>query len=207
MNFRTTLLAATAVAFSALAASAASVGLTVRSDNSGDVQATETDSGNLDLNFGPVALANNDYTLDTAFDLSMYDSILFDPIINGTGSLTLKTFVSTAPANGIGAASVLFNVRTPLSSGATIDVKWNGGPTYDLSDQQVQLISTAYTDSGEIGSQDLIFSWSGLKNDQQLSANIASTPAAVPVPAGLLLLTTALGGLGVARRRNKKADA
>ena len=47
----------------------------------------------------------------------------------------------------------------------------------------------------------LTISWSGLAGGEQISLRVA----AIPLPAGMLLLGTALGGLGLARRKKKAA--
>jgi len=198
MKLKTTFLAA-ALAVSALSASAATV-LSVGPDFTFDVRETSEVDGSRSLDFVNT-LSGDDYTLDSAFNLRDFDALLFDPRIATSGSLTLTTYVDPFAAFGQGAASLLLRVGAPLADGATVTVQWGAGPLIDLSSQTAQSISTIFTASEEAGAQDLVFTWSDLENVQQLSSNI--TVSAVPLPAGLLLLTTALGGLGLARRRRK----
>lgn len=197
MNIKTTFLAA---AFAVTAVSASAATLTVGSDTTFDVEARDQLDGSLALNFQDT-LSGDDFTLDRAFNLRDYTAILFDPTIFTSGSLTLTTYVDPFAAFGQGAASVLLRVAQPLADGATVTVRWGDGDAVDLSSQTAQSISTIFTAAEEAGAQDLVFTWSGLEAVQQLSSNI--TVSAVPLPAGLLLMTTALGGLGLARRRRK----
>jgi len=197
MSLKTTLLAASAaVALSAFSAAAATV-LTVGSEGSGaDVETIGQPDGSTTLDFGRSALIG-DFELDMDFNLLDQTALLFDPNFFGAGSLTIGTFVDPFAPRGFGAADVLLRFGTTLVADS-ITVQWGTGPEIDLSSGSETNISTSFDFAGQV--QDLTFTWNNLDRVEQISTNLV---AAVPVPAGVLLLTTALGGLGLARRRRK----
>lgn len=115
----------------------------------------------------------------------------------GAGSHTVSFFSPTDPVHGKANASV-----TPRVGGLfqNLTMSWVDAATNTI------LATTAVT-SGVTNltstftapslSQNLVFSWTGSTANVGFDFDVS----AVPVPAAGLLLLTALGGLGIARRR------
>ena len=137
-----------------------------------------------------------------------FEGIVADDASNG--SLTVDTYVNPFWATGIAQSNVQLvlsftgNAYANLNPAATLSF---GGNTLDLIRDGGSLVSTqnlTATFSAIDVTQPLTLSWSGLAGGEQISMRVAAI-AAVPLPAGMLLLGTALGGLGLARRKKKTA--
>ena len=153
----------------------------------------------VEYDFG--TLGNDTY--DTAA-INLQDALatLLEMVVTGTGSLTLTTYVDPFIPSGVGAANVLVSIfaTTPLPVNS-VTVQWGAGDVVDLSGGTQSLISTTFSGIGVANGEDLVFSWTGMTGNNQISAQVAS----VPLPAAGWMLLTALGGLGIARRRRKAA--
>jgi hypothetical protein len=129
-----------------------------------------------------------------------------------SGSLTVDTYVNPFYDMAIAQSNVQLvlsftnNAYANLSPGATLSF---GGNSINLVEFGGSLVTTenlaaTFAGAGVANSQPLTLAWSGLAGGEQISIRVAAI-AAVPLPAGMLLLGTALGGLGFARRKKKAA--
>lgn len=184
------ILLAGAFAFGASAASAATI-----------TQDCGTIGDGVAANCGAVNIA----VADTQF---AFEGIVADNA--STGSLTVDTYVNPFWATGIAQSNVQLvlsftgNAYANLNPAATLSF---GGNTLDLVQMGGSLVSTqnlTATFNAVDTTQPLTLSWSGLAGGEQISMRVAAI-AAVPLPAGMLLLGTALGGLGLSRRKKKTA--
>jgi len=127
------------------------------------------------------------------------------------GSLALTTYVDPLLPIGFGAMTANFvprAVETPLDDvtltaqwGDTLHVVTDFTPLGDGVQQGTASLGTTFTQGGPAGSQELVFSWSGL--DPTKGNQFVASVAAIPLPAAGWLLLTALGGLAIAGRRRK----
>jgi len=127
-----------------------------------------------------------------------------------TGSLTVDTYVNPFWATAVAQSNVQLvlsftgNAYANLNPAATLSF---GGNTLNLVQMGGSLVSNqnlTATFSAIDTTQPLTLAWSGLAGGEQISMRVAAI-AAVPLPAGMLLLGTALGGLGFTRRKKKAA--
>ncbi len=123
---------------------------------------------------------------------------------DSSGSLTIHTY--TDPYWSLGES--LGNIRLVIgdySEGYGATVTW-GGPTFDLVYSAGQLVYDgvfANFLNVEDNGINFVLAWTGMMGGEAVSVILT----AVPLPAGGLLLLTALGGLGLARRRRSAEPA
>lgn len=185
-----TLLQGAVVAFALVAGPAHAVPVTPALDSS----SAESDS----YSFGLLEGANES---DTGINLTP-KSAFIDAWLTGSGSLTIPTFTNPFKPGATGLFDLLFGPELPASS---VEVQW-GSAYADLSDRldhdEMIPYSMAMGGSGS-ASEDLVFSWNLGTKQVALSAHLA----AVPAPAGVILLLTALGGIVTLRRRGTQLPA
>lgn len=181
-----TLIGAALVALSATAASA----ITQISTNCGTVDVSTCGGASINL-------AQNDT-----------EWLFYGVTADDAGSLTIDTFTAPYWSSGSTKADIFFQISNvsgsyPGDYGATLT--W-GLSSFDLTPQGTGLglsgawFGFANTDPNNVN---LVLSWYGLNGGELISLRVS----AVPLPAGGLLLLTALGALGIARRRRSAEPA
>ncbi|WP_320178722.1 VPLPA-CTERM sorting domain-containing protein [Roseovarius pacificus] len=115
----------------------------------------------------------------------------------GAGSYSVNFFSPIDPVLGKANASVTLNVLGTFSG---LTMNWVDAATNTVLQSTAVLtgvttLNTMFTAPNL--NQNLVFNWTGSAQGVTFDFDVA----AVPLPAGGLLLLTALGGLGLARRR------
>ena len=106
------------------------------------------------------------------------------------------TFTVASDAEGVAAVS-LNQLIAPFFSG--VSVQWIANGAVVASGTDGDLVTTDFVTPGS-ATQDLLITWADAPADSEFDG--AVTISAVPVPAGLLLMGTALAGLGFMRRKS-----
>ncbi len=151
---------------------------------------------------------------DTINPINPGDNYLFEQVLTGTGgagsfSFTFMADPADAPLPVLAATANLFSVTGATLAGAYLS--WFDGTDTvtemlgDITFGSTVLgvggaLSTLFTDPDAL-TQVLTLGWESRSGNIQVSVNVA----AIPLPAGGLLLIGALGGLAVLRRRKAAA--
>ena len=227
MNFKTTLLAASLVAAGGVASASTMISIQTFSDAAYDAYVANTKvlatedfegfeaevQGALPMTavgsfstLGPTG--SGDSVVGDGTEVAVRDGSTVDPFgrVNTTDggknwldSNDTTGIVWDAELDGALFDEVAFSLSDATDQGATLSVI-AGGETASFSglgNGNVQWVIVSFMDSVDMATITL-------SNNDQLNDGFGiddATIAAVPLPAGLLLLGTALGGLGIARRR------
>ncbi len=229
MNFKTTLLAASLVAAGGVASASTMISIQTFSDAAYDAYVANTKvlatedfegfeaevQGALPMTavgsfstLGPTG--SGDSVVGDGTEVAVRDGSTVDPFgrVNTTQGDDAKNWLDSndttgivwdAELDGVFFDEVAFSLSDATDQGATLSVI-AGGETASFSglgNGNVQWVIVSFMDSVDMATITL-------SNNDQLNDGFGiddATIAAVPLPAGLLLLGTALGGLGIARRR------
>ena len=136
-----------------------------------------------------VTIADGGTTLVTMGDVYQFD------VVTNAGDFQ-HTF--TVASDSAGVASVSLNdIIAPFFDGVTVE--WSVGGVVVADGGEDELVSTTFADPGSL-TQLLTISWVEAPADSTFDGAVSIS--SVPVPAGLLLMGTALAGFGVLRRKS-----
>lgn len=188
MKFKALLAAAAAVTILPMGASAALV-------QNCDASGAQIGPAPYDITSGDV------YNCDfNTFDAS--GSVQLDFVASSTPAAGVAFNTNLSGGNSLDSATVAWweasSDGTLLSLIESVDANLNGGATS---------LATLF-DGDAPDYQSVVFTWAGFDSTGTglpLDIQVQVVPSAVPVPAGILLMGTALAGFGVMRRRKKAA--
>lgn len=137
------------------------------------------------------------------FDLGACGDVHYIGDIVGTGGAGTRSITFTActvPSGGMAEASITDVVAGTFSN---LAAGWSAGDMVQVTDATGTLLTANLFDlfttfTAATNPQMLTFTWDGSVKDASFDYNVSTS---VPVPAGFLLMGTALAGLGLARRK------
>ena len=135
-----------------------------------------------------VTILDGGTTLVTMGDVYQFD------VVTNAGDFQ-HTFTVASDSAGIASVS-LNDIIAPFFDG--VSVEWSVGGVVVANGGEDDLVSTTFTDPGSL-TQLLTISWAEAPADSTFDGAVSIS--SVPVPAGLLLMGTALAGFGVLRRK------
>lgn len=147
------------------------------------------------INFDPFVQVLNDLS---------NGSLLTGELITGPASTTAGSVKFKFQAVGSGLVATNFSTESPLAAWTGLEISWLDSNMNVLSTLDSNFNSTTlFTTFAEGEEQFLMASWDGYTNN---GSNLDfRVEAAIPVPAGVLLIGTAFLAAGAARRFGRKA--